>query len=88
LRTVLVGELHTIQPDPRYNGKSDLQNSTLSIYQPEFSPTKFIQEYTESSAVGGLATVGGLWTFINGAFALFFGANIIYFLFGEDDHIQ
>jgi hypothetical protein len=47
-----------------------------------------MQEYTEWSAVGGLATMGGFWTFVNGAFALFFGANIIYFLFGEDDHIQ
>jgi hypothetical protein len=65
-----------------------VQNSTLLIYQSESSPTKFIQEYTESSAVGGLATMGGFWTFVNGAFALFFGANIIYFLFGEDDHIQ
>jgi hypothetical protein len=30
----------------------------------------------------GIATFGGFWTFLNGVFALFFGANILYFLFG------
>ncbi|KAJ6569051.1 hypothetical protein B0H19DRAFT_1373388 [Mycena capillaripes] len=30
-----------------------------------------------------VATFGGFWTFLNGTFALFFGANVIYFAFGR-----
>ncbi|KAJ7347713.1 hypothetical protein DFH08DRAFT_1080040 [Mycena albidolilacea] len=30
-----------------------------------------------------IATFGGFWTFLNGAFALFFGANVLYFMFGR-----
>jgi hypothetical protein len=83
LRTVFIAELHSIQTDPRYNDTSITGPvSTLSIVETRADPTKFIQEYTESSALGGFATVGGLWTFINGAFALFFGANMLYFGFG------
>jgi hypothetical protein len=35
------------------------------------------------SLFSGLATFGGFWTFVNGAFALFFGANVVYFAFGK-----
>ncbi|KAF7328710.1 Short-chain dehydrogenase/reductase family protein [Mycena venus] len=43
--------------------------------------TKVVQDYTDVSVLNGLATFGGFWTFMNGGFALFFGANIVYFLY-------
>ncbi|KAF7355884.1 Short-chain dehydrogenase/reductase family protein [Mycena venus] len=84
LRTFLIAELHSIQPDSLYNNVSNVSytDSTLTVVQTRPDPVKFIQEYTESSALDGFATVGGLWTFVNGAFVLFFGANVLYFLFG------
>ncbi|KAJ7312698.1 hypothetical protein DFH08DRAFT_444546 [Mycena albidolilacea] len=48
-------------------------NSALSDYS---------EEYSDASVLSGLANVGGFWTIVNGAFALLFGANILYFLFG------
>lgn len=35
------------------------------------------------SALSGISTFGGVWTFVNGLFALLFGANIMYFAFGK-----
>ncbi|KAJ7914158.1 hypothetical protein B0H13DRAFT_1873231 [Mycena leptocephala] len=35
------------------------------------------------SPLSGVATFGGFWTFLNGAFALIFGANVVYFAFGR-----
>ncbi|KAJ7831108.1 hypothetical protein B0H14DRAFT_2805422 [Mycena olivaceomarginata] len=74
-KAVLVAEVHALQVDPRYNSTDSLSSSTLSIFQTRVNPTRFIQEYAESSAIAGLATVGGFWTFVDGTFVLFFGAN-------------
>ncbi|KAJ7453027.1 hypothetical protein B0H11DRAFT_1927177 [Mycena galericulata] len=81
-RTMPIGELSTVQPNTQYTGNYSFPSSTLSIVQVSPDPVKFIQEYTETSAIDGLATMGGFWTIVNGAFALFFGANVLYFLFG------
>ncbi|KAJ7065872.1 hypothetical protein C8F01DRAFT_1229052 [Mycena amicta] len=40
-------------------------------------------EVTDSSVLSAISKVGGFWTFVNGTFALFFGANIFYFAFGR-----
>jgi hypothetical protein len=45
-------------------------------------PFKFLQDTADASPLSGIATFGGFWTFVNGTFALFFGANVIYFMFG------
>ncbi|KAJ7692209.1 hypothetical protein B0H17DRAFT_1179332 [Mycena rosella] len=68
--------------DWRTPGSQD--TTTLSIFHARIDPIKFLQQYTEASAVTGLATIGGFGTFVNGAFAMFFGANVMYFLLGED----
>ncbi|KAJ7203111.1 hypothetical protein GGX14DRAFT_652603 [Mycena pura] len=46
-------------------------------------PCQIFQEATDSSTLSGVTNLGGFWTFVNGAFALLFGANIIYFAFGH-----
>jgi hypothetical protein len=47
----------------------------------------YLEEFTDFTVFDGLATFGGLWTFVNGTFAFLFGANIIYFLFRESKRI-
>ncbi|KAJ7636590.1 hypothetical protein FB45DRAFT_1138332 [Roridomyces roridus] len=42
-----------------------------------------LQDTISNTAFSGIATVGGFWTSANGAFALLFGANVIYFAFGR-----
>ncbi|KAJ7238183.1 hypothetical protein C8J57DRAFT_1246604 [Mycena rebaudengoi] len=80
-KTVIVNDPLLVQPDP-LPPDSSLGIATLRIRQKAaYEVTKSTQEYTENSILTGLATVGGFWTFVNGAFVLFFGANIIYFLF-------
>jgi hypothetical protein len=47
-----------------------------------YSSTNVVQDYTDASILNGIATFGGFWTFTDGAFAILFGANILYFLYG------
>ncbi|KAJ7120113.1 hypothetical protein C8R44DRAFT_736966 [Mycena epipterygia] len=37
----------------------------------------------DASPLSGISALGGFWSFVNGAFALIFGANVIYFAFGR-----
>jgi hypothetical protein len=57
--------------------------TTLMLLQRFTYATKFVQDVVDATALSGVATFGGFWTFLNGTFALFFGANVIYFAFGE-----
>ncbi|KAJ7111345.1 hypothetical protein C8R44DRAFT_742467 [Mycena epipterygia] len=82
LRNLMTAEVNTIQTN-----QSPLTStgnvSTLTLFQRETFATKILQEYTDTMAVAGSATFGGIWPSINGTFVLFFGANIVYFLFGR-----
>jgi hypothetical protein len=53
------------------------------LYQPYLYANKLQQDSSDVSPLSGLATFGGFWTFVNGAFALFFGANVVYFALGK-----
>ncbi|KAJ6543166.1 hypothetical protein B0H19DRAFT_1239252 [Mycena capillaripes] len=57
--------------------------ATLTLLQQSPWPTRLLQETLDSTALTGIATFGGFWTFLDGAFALFFGANVLYFMFGR-----
>ncbi|KAF7362522.1 Short-chain dehydrogenase/reductase family protein [Mycena venus] len=57
--------------------------ATLLLYQPYTNATQLTHDVSDVSALSGLSTFGGFWTFVNGAFALLFGANVIYFAFGR-----
>ncbi|KAJ7812255.1 hypothetical protein B0H14DRAFT_2857433 [Mycena olivaceomarginata] len=57
--------------------------ATLTLFQQETYATRLLQDTVDTTALTGIATFGGFWTFLNGAFALFFGANVLYFLFGR-----
>ncbi|KAJ6543081.1 hypothetical protein B0H19DRAFT_1239217 [Mycena capillaripes] len=57
--------------------------ATLTLFQQSPNAERLLQDTVDATAITGIATFGGFWTFLNGAFALFFGANVIYFMFGR-----
>ncbi|KAJ7199979.1 hypothetical protein GGX14DRAFT_544968 [Mycena pura] len=48
---------------------------------PNSGANTVVQDYTDASILNGIATFGGFWTFMDGAFAILFGANILSFLY-------
>ncbi|KAJ7027501.1 hypothetical protein C8F04DRAFT_1266896 [Mycena alexandri] len=60
---------------------SDPSRATLTLSQR--LSTRLVIETADATVLNGIATFGGFWTFLNGAFTLFFGANFLYFAFGR-----
>jgi cytochrome bd-type quinol oxidase subunit 1 len=56
--------------------------ATFRIATLNSSISDYSEEVSDASVLSGFSNVGGFWTFMNGTFALFFGANIMYFAFG------
>jgi hypothetical protein len=71
-----------LQSDP-FDEPLGPPNVFLTLRSPYDEPFKYLQDTTDASFLSGIATFGGFWTFLNGAFALLFGANVVYFMFGE-----
>ncbi|KAJ6473494.1 hypothetical protein DFH09DRAFT_1218872 [Mycena vulgaris] len=70
-----------LQPYPsRDTPRSNI--ATLTLVQPLNGLGTIMQDTVDVSPLSALATFGGFWTFVNGAFALVFGANVVYFGFG------
>lgn len=42
-----------------------------------------VQDYRQQSVLNGFSNVGGLWTFLNGIFAMIFGSSMLLLLFGR-----
>ncbi|KAJ7312569.1 hypothetical protein DFH08DRAFT_896725 [Mycena albidolilacea] len=76
-------EFHALQQDPSTAATPGADTAMLTLRQPTRYPTKFLQDTADASPLSGIATFGGFWTFVNGTFALLFGANVIYFAFGR-----
>ncbi|KAF8173428.1 hypothetical protein K438DRAFT_2051565 [Mycena galopus ATCC 62051] len=79
LRTVSVQQALLVQADPS-PPNADTVSLRLRPRLDVMAPTHIVQDDTDASVLTGVATFGGFWTFVNGTFALFFGANILYFL--------
>ncbi|KAJ7025127.1 hypothetical protein C8F04DRAFT_1269485 [Mycena alexandri] len=62
---------------------TDPSGATLTLVQRISWATRKIIDMADTTVLNGIATFGGFWTFLNGAFALFFGANVLYFAFGR-----
>ncbi|KAJ7599640.1 hypothetical protein C8J56DRAFT_908519 [Mycena floridula] len=74
-------EILLVQPDPfPPNSGSDTASLRIRLRGDEVSILKITQDHTDVSVLTAFATFGGFWTFVNGAFAMFFGANLLYFL--------
>ncbi|KAJ7881489.1 hypothetical protein B0H14DRAFT_3760356 [Mycena olivaceomarginata] len=74
-------EIYALQPDPSSEPMGP--RGALLTLRTAHEPFKFLQDTADASPLSGIATFGGFWTFVNGAFALFFGANVVYFMFGR-----
>ncbi|KAJ6553023.1 hypothetical protein B0H19DRAFT_1072508 [Mycena capillaripes] len=66
-------------------------SSWMSVFIPDVTGLQTVPANGTMEATGiatltlfqqSMATFGGFWTFLNGAFALFFGANVLYFICG------
>ncbi|KAJ7025142.1 hypothetical protein C8F04DRAFT_1191708 [Mycena alexandri] len=57
--------------------------ATLTLVQVTSVATRHLVDAADATVLSGIATFGGFWTFLNGAFSLFFGANVLYFALGR-----
>ncbi|KAJ7705657.1 hypothetical protein B0H16DRAFT_701641 [Mycena metata] len=80
---VHTANIHGLQQSYLVGGTSDPNHATLTLVQTTTLATKHFVDMADATVLNGIATFGGFWTFLNGAFALFFGANILYFAFGR-----
>ncbi|KAJ7743005.1 hypothetical protein DFH07DRAFT_979737 [Mycena maculata] len=80
--STFIPEVTGLQPYPSQGMTPGVSKLTLILYGGQ-AVTKILQDTVADSALSGIATVGGFWTFVNGAFAVIFGANIVYFAFGH-----
>ncbi|KAJ7312563.1 hypothetical protein DFH08DRAFT_896721 [Mycena albidolilacea] len=76
-------EIHALQQDPSTAATPGADTAMLTLRQPTQYHIKFFQDTADASPFSGIATLGGFWTFVNGTFALLFGANVIYFAFSR-----
>ncbi|KAJ7642368.1 hypothetical protein DFH06DRAFT_608098 [Mycena polygramma] len=81
LRTVTNMEVSMVLNTENWEPPSAL-SSTLVLVQREPYITRFFQD-SAATPLDGISAFGGAWTFLNGAFLLLFGANIMYFAFGR-----
>ncbi|KAJ7112843.1 hypothetical protein C8R43DRAFT_1040290 [Mycena crocata] len=81
-RDVIVKPVLLIQEDPmQKEPSSHTVQLRLRSRRDIISATRIVEDYTDASVLSGLASLGGFWAFINGAIALFFGADLLYFVF-------
>ncbi|KAJ7885820.1 hypothetical protein B0H13DRAFT_2343086 [Mycena leptocephala] len=87
VRSVGIMEVTSLLHLPQTLDPAASFSATLTILQRSYygfrsqqqldAAFKTIEEYKDVSMLDGVSTVGGLWTFLNGAFVFLFGANII-----------
>ncbi|KAJ7586988.1 hypothetical protein C8J56DRAFT_1083094 [Mycena floridula] len=82
-RSFITYEALGLFPDlnPPNAGSDDVSLRLRFRQDTNGDPTRVVQDYSDTSVLGGFAAFGGFWTFVNGTFAMVFGANLLYFLF-------
>lgn len=85
----MVANVQALIPDPDF-ANSDSNNATATLrltYKGVFDvvQTGFTVQRDQpgSTVFNGFALLGGIWTFINGAFAMIFGCRLLLVLFGK-----
>ncbi|KAJ3569298.1 hypothetical protein NP233_g5138 [Leucocoprinus birnbaumii] len=77
-----VGGIRTLLPDPFPLPPLGNQTASLRLVLSPTQPQVLTQkESPENSVVDGFATLGGIWTFVNGIFAAVFGTSLLLVLF-------
>ncbi|KAJ7590003.1 hypothetical protein C8J56DRAFT_1048173 [Mycena floridula] len=65
MRSFMTTEIQLVQTDPTPpNSGSDDMSLRLRLSEIRPGPSKVTQDYVDASVVGGLATLGGFWTFV------------------------
>jgi hypothetical protein len=78
-KLILEGEFRSLQVD---NGvEANATTAIFTIINPNPEIAHFLQDVQDDTVLSGFSSLGGLWTIINGIFALLFGAEIAYFAF-------
>jgi len=73
-----------LSPDPSLQIPRDSNTATLRLYKvDDYSDWHLSIEYREKSVLGGISSMGGFWTVLNGLFATIFGTTLMFVLFGE-----
>ncbi|KAJ7105687.1 hypothetical protein C8R44DRAFT_806662, partial [Mycena epipterygia] len=80
-RSSFIPRVTNLQPYPLHAAEANI--AKLMLFNTNFGMSEVLQETVDASTLSGIATFGGFWTFVNGTFALIFGANVVYFLFGR-----
>ncbi|KAK7014398.1 hypothetical protein R3P38DRAFT_1450584 [Favolaschia claudopus] len=79
---IMIPEITNVQADTLSQASVDIPDvGTFRLAWLNSALSSYSEEYSDSSVLSGLANVGGFWTILNGAFALVFGANVLYFMF-------
>ncbi|KAJ7029916.1 hypothetical protein C8F04DRAFT_1115455 [Mycena alexandri] len=81
MKSVFTAEISGLQTLPSITSATN--EASLQLYQPYSYAIRLEQDSSDVSPLSGLSTFGGFWSFVNGAFALFFGANVVYFAVGR-----
>ncbi|KAJ7330952.1 hypothetical protein DFH08DRAFT_815036 [Mycena albidolilacea] len=79
LRPVLLLQEEKTPP----NFGSDTVSLRLRPRTGFISSANVVQDYPDAFILNSIATFGEFWIFMDGAFAILFGANILYFLYGS-----
>lgn len=78
MKTFLISRTESLLPDPNPPFPNDKNVATLRIQQQPDSRYYMVeQDYLEDSVLGGMATMGGLWTIFDGFFAMLFGGGLL-----------
>ncbi|KAJ7636237.1 hypothetical protein FB45DRAFT_906183 [Roridomyces roridus] len=80
--SIFTPEITSLQPSVPISGPGS-RSASIILVQPTTYLTAVYEDTVSTTALSGIATIGGFWTALNGVFALFFGANVIYFAFGR-----
>ncbi|KAF7350853.1 Short-chain dehydrogenase/reductase family protein [Mycena sanguinolenta] len=81
-KPVFAAEITGLQPYPS-DSSAATNEATLVLFHPYPYAIKLQQDSSDITPLSGLSTFGGFWTFVEGAFVLLFGANVMYFALGR-----
>ncbi|KAF7343456.1 Short-chain dehydrogenase/reductase family protein [Mycena venus] len=80
-KSITLTPVHVLQPNPLPpNSLANMSSLRIRMRDDIEYAGEIVQDYADTSVLNGLATFGGFWTFVNGAFAMVFGGDLLYFL--------
>ncbi|KAF5350695.1 hypothetical protein D9756_008475 [Leucocoprinus leucothites] len=82
-RRIIVANIRSLMSDPSIVPPPNNQSASLRVRLLPTRPSILIEQATpEDSVLEGFALLGGVWTTVNGMFAITFGSTLLLVLFG------